>query len=774
MTDTPRPGPTTRVGSTYRVQVRPGFDLDATAGLTDYLADLGVTHLYSAPLLTATPGSQHGYDVVDHRAVNPELGGEAGRQRLVRALRAAGLGLVVDIVPNHAGVARPAANPAWWDVLRRGRESAYADWFDIDWDRGRLLLPVLADTPDALDDLKVADGELRYHEHRFPIADGTGDGTGRQVHDRQHYELVSWRRGDAELTYRRFFAVSDLAGLRVEDPEVFRATHAEILRWADAGELDGIRVDHPDGLRDPAEYLARLRAAAPAAWLVVEKILEYGEELPDWPVDGTTGYDALAAVSGLFVDPRAEGDFTALDTRLTGHPTSWPNLTHDTKLAAATRLLAAELSRLAALVPELEREQVRAALAELAACFPVYRGYPPEGARHLAAARAEAGRRRPDLTATLDAVTARLRDPGHELAARFPQLTGAVMAKGVEDTAYYRWSRFVALNEVGGSPAHFGVPPAEFHRFAAARQVRWPASMTALSTHDTKRGEDVRARLAVLSELPGRWAERVGDWMSRAPLADPAFAHLLWQTAVGAWPIERERLHAYVEKAAREASVSTSWADPDPAFERQLHALVDRMYDDPELHAELTEFAAGITPAGWSNSLGQKLVQLTMPGVPDTYQGTELWENSLVDPDNRRPVDFAVRRELLARLDGGDRPAVAADGAAKLLVVSRTLRLRRDRPELFAGYRPVPVRGRAAAHALAFDRGGAIAVATRLPLGLAGAGGWRDTTLSLPVHPVTDLFTGQVYSGSELLLDDLLSTYPVALLAPTDSVEAAA
>ncbi|MGW4153830.1 malto-oligosyltrehalose synthase [Micromonospora chersina] len=768
MPDTPHPR------STYRVQVRPGFDLDATAGLTGYLADLGVTHLYSAPLLTATPGSQHGYDVVDHRAVNPELGGEGGRQRLVRALRAAGLGLVVDIVPNHAGVARPAANPAWWDVLRRGRSSAYADWFDIDWDRGRLLLPVLADTPDALDDLKVVDGELRYHEHRFPIADGTGDGAPREVHDRQHYELVNWRRGDTELTYRRFFAVSDLAGLRVEDPEVFRATHAEILRWAAAGDLDGIRVDHPDGLRDPAGHLARLRAAAPGAWLVVEKILEYGEELPDWPVDGTTGYDALAAACGLFVDPDAEADFTALDGRVTGRHTSWEDLTHDTKLAAATRLLAAELNRLAALVPELPAEQVRAALAELAACFPVYRGYPPEGTRHLAAARAEAGRRRPDLTAVLDAVTARLRDPDHELAARFPQLSGAVMAKGVEDTAYYRWSRFVALNEVGGSPAHFGVAPAEFHRFAAARQVRWPASMTTLSTHDTKRGEDVRARLAVLSELPGRWAERVADWMSRAPLADPAFAHLLWQTAVGAWPIERERLHAYAEKAAREASASTSWADPDPAFEHELHALVDRMYDDPELHAQLTAFADEITPAGWSNSLGQKLVQLAMPGVPDTYQGTELWENSLVDPDNRRPVDFAVRRDLLARLDAGWRPAVAADGAAKLLVVSRTLRLRRDRPELFTGYRPVPAHGPAGAHAVAFDRGGAVAVATRLPLRLARSGGWGDTTLAISGNSVTDVFTGRVYSGSELLMHDLLSTYPVALLAPTDSVEAAA
>ncbi|MER7894085.1 malto-oligosyltrehalose synthase [Micromonospora sp. NPDC094482] len=777
MAATPQPDsstPTGPVRTTYRVQVRPGFDLDATAGLAGYLGDLGVSHLYSAPLLTATPGSAHGYDVVDHRAVNPELGGEAGRQRLLRALRAAGLGLVVDIVPNHAGVAMPAANPAWWDVLARGRSSAYADWFDIDWDRGRLLLPVLADAPDALDELKLVDGELRYHEHRFPVADGTGDGSPREVHDRQHYELVSWRRGDTELTYRRFFAVSDLAGLRVEDPAVFAATHEQILRWAAAGEVDGIRVDHPDGLRDPAGYLARLRAAAPDQWLVVEKILEYGEELPDWPVDGTTGYEALAAVSGLFVDPDAEGDFTALDTRLAGRHTSWEDLTHATKLAAATRLLAAELTRLAALAPDVPSEAARAALAELAAAFAVYRGYPPHGARHLAAARAEAGRRRPDLAGALDAVTRRLRDPDDELARRFPQLTGAVMAKGVEDTAFYRWSRFVALNEVGGSPAHFGVPPAEFHRFVAARQVRWPAGMTALSTHDTKRSEDVRARLAVLSELPEQWAQRVTGWMAAAELPDPAFAHLLWQTAVGAWPIERERLHAYVEKAAREASTSTSWADPDPAFERAMRAVVDRMYDDPRLHAELTAFADEITPAGWSNSLGQKLVQLAMPGVPDVYQGTELWDNSLVDPDNRRPVDFVVRRELLTRLDGGWQPPVDAHGAAKLLVVSRTLRLRRDRSDLFTGYRPVPARGPAGRHAVAFDRGGAVAVATRLPLRLAQSGGWRDTVLSLPVNNVTDLFTGRVYSGGETSLADLLATYPVALLAPTnESVEAA-
>ncbi|GFJ92785.1 alpha-amylase family glycosyl hydrolase [Phytohabitans rumicis] len=437
-------------GPTYRIQVRPDFDLHATADVVGYLADLGVGQLYSAPLLAATPGSTHGYDVVDHSRVNPELGGEPAFQKLRGALREAGLGLVVDIVPNHMGVAVPAANPAWWDVLRRGRESAYSRWFDIDWSAGRLRLPVLADDPAALNDLKVVNGELVYQELSFPIADGTGDGEPRAVHDRQHYQLVSWRDGPS---YRRFFAVSTLVALRVEDPAVFEATHAEILRWG----ADGIRVDHPDGLRDPAGYLSRLRAAAKDAWLIVEKILEPGEQLPrGWPVDGTTGYDALSEVCGLFVDPTGEETFTRLAGSDRGGE-AWPDVAYRSKVEVASTMLAAERSRLARLVPDVP--EAAEALGELAACFGVYRSYLPSGARHLHAARAEAGRRRPDLAAALDAVTARLGDPDDELAQRFQQYTGAVMAKGVEDTAEYRYTRFVALNEVGGDVSRFGVTP---------------------------------------------------------------------------------------------------------------------------------------------------------------------------------------------------------------------------------------------------------------------------------------------------------------------------
>lgn len=738
--------------ATYRVQIRADFDFDATAELAGYLAALGVSHLYAAPMLQAAPGSAHGYDVVDHGHANVEWGGEAGRRRLVAALRAHGLGLVADIVPNHMGVAVPRANAAWWDVLTYGPDSAYASWFDIDWTAGKLVLPILDDKGDPLADLSVEDGELRYREHRFPIAPGTGGGEPRVVHDRQHYELVSWRRDD-ELNYRRFFAVSQLAGLRVEDPAVRDASHAEILRWYAAGEVDGIRVDHPDGLRDPAGYLAWLRNAAPDAWLLVEKILADGERLPAWPVDGTTGYDALHEVGGLFLDPA--GEATLCD------PAAYDAAVREGKLDVATGMLRAELNRLVRLASGVPA--AGDALAEIAACFPVYRSYLPDGLDDLAAAAVAAVRHRPDLASTVDTLLPRLSDVDDELAVRFQQFTGAVMAKGVEDTAFYRYTPLLAGNEVGGSPTRAARGTASFHDGCRRRQAEQPHGMTTLSTHDTKRGEDVRARLAVLSEIPDDWRATLHRWTATAPLPDPAVASLLWQTFVGAWPIEADRMHAVLEKSAREARTATSWSDPDAGFERAMHAVIDRVYADPVLRKEVSDLADRITPLGWSNSLSQKLIQLTMPGVPDGYQGCELWDNSLVDPDNRRPVDFEVRRELLARLDAGWRPPVDATGAAKLLVVSRALRLRRDRPELFSGYTPMAATGPAAEHAVAFDRGGAIALATRLPHRLS-ATGWSTTTLPLPPGRWTDALTGTEYSGA-VPLAEALATYPVALLA---------
>jgi (1->4)-alpha-D-glucan 1-alpha-D-glucosylmutase len=751
--------------STYRLQVRPSFDLHAAADACDYIATLGSGAVYTSPLLPSARGSEHGYDVVAFDRIDPARGGIDGWTRLLVAARSRGLKIVVDIVPNHTGVADAAENPAWWDVLRLGQESLYASWFDIDWGTGRVLLPVLGDAFEPAE-LTITDGELRYYEHRFPLAPGTEPKPGEtaaDVHDRQHYRLVNFRRADTEQNYRRFFAVTTLAGLRVEDEAVFAATHEQISRWVREDMIDGLRIDHPDGLSEPLGYLIRLRAVAGEdTWITVEKILEPGEELPDdWPVDGTTGYDALGEVAGLFVDPSAEAAFDGLYRELTKDDADFAEHVAAGKRLVASTILQAEVSRLARLAPEVER--AAEALLELLVAFPVYRSYLPVGAEHLGQAVDRARTARPDLVGSIDALVPRLADPADELCARFQQASGAVMAKGVEDTAYYRYTRFIALNEVGGDPARFGVEPADFHAAQARRQHIAAHSMTTLSTHDTKRGEDVRARLAVLSELPDEWAALARRLMAAAPIPDPTFGYLLWQTFAGAGFIERERMHAYAEKAMREAAQATAWIDPDQAFEATVHAAIDAAYDTPDVHDPLAAFVDHLFPYGRTNSLGQKVVQLTMPGVPDVYQGTELWEDSLVDPDNRRPVDFAARHSLIDALDADvEPPPIDASGAAKLWVVSRTLRLRRDWPNLFSGYNPVAVQGPAAAHAIAFDRGGAITVATRLPVRLERDGGWRDTTIEV-AGGATDVISGRTHEGT-VALADLLSGYPVALL----------
>jgi (1->4)-alpha-D-glucan 1-alpha-D-glucosylmutase len=761
--------------ATYRLQVHAGFRLEDAAEVAGYLADLGVTHAYSSPLLRSAEGSTHGYDTVDHAHIDEARGGQAGFDRFVAALHENGLGLVLDLVPNHMGIDDPSAAPWWWDVLQHGRDSAHAGAFDIDWEfgGGKVRIPVLGSADD-VDELEVVDGELRYYDNRFPLAPGTGQGTPQEVHARQHYELVDWRRADSDLNYRRFFAINTLAGLRVEDPAVFDATHELVMRFVHDGAVDGLRIDHPDGLADPKGYLDRLAAASGGRWTVVEKILEPGEDLPEsWAAAGTTGYDALTEVDQVLIDPAGEPALTALDTELVGAQVDYAQLVHDCKREVTDGMLGSEVARLVRVIGELggagsgtvDVAQQTEALAELLASFPVYRSYLPDGHEHLDATVAAVRDRRPDLVAALDALQPVLSQAGTEAATRFEQTSGPVMAKGVEDSAYYRWARFVTLNEVGGDPARFGSTVAEFHAAQARRAERCPESMTALSTHDTKRSEDVRARLAVLAEIPTEWAGLVRGWLGRHPLADRSLAHLVWQNLVGAWPLSRERAHAYVEKAAREAGTSTTWTDPVQQFEEQLHALVDAAYDDPTTTAEIEAFVARIAPLGWSNSLSQKLLQLTMPGVPDVYQGTELWDFSLVDPDNRRPVDYALRRKLLAGLDGGEVPPVDETGAAKLLVVSRTVRARRDHPEWFARYEPVEVTGSGADHVVAFDRGGVVPVVTRLPARLA-AEGWGDTALQLPNGAWRNLLTGErfVSDVAGIAVDLLFARLPVALL----------
>jgi (1->4)-alpha-D-glucan 1-alpha-D-glucosylmutase len=752
--------------ATYRLQITPDFTLSDAAQIADYLHALGVSHVYTSPLLRAAAGSQHGYDVVGHDGVGEAIGGEAGRLELVQAAKREGLGVVVDIVPNHVGVADASENAQWWDVLKFGQSSQFAPWFDVEWAMGRILLPVLGDDADLSQDLKIESDELRYYEHRFPIAPGTmslGDSP-KLVHDRQHYRLAPWREANDHQSYRRFFAVSTLAGLRVEDPDVFQATHRLFAQWVADGEVDGLRVDHPDGLADPLQYLIRLSEAAPNAWIVVEKILEAGERLPEsWPVDGTTGYDALAEVGALLVDPAGSEQMTALDARISG-PSTWAQYVEDGKRGVATGILHAEVLRLARLAPSVPK--AADALAELAIAFPVYRSYLPEGAEPLEAAVATAKSRRPELSDALDALLPRLRDPADEMCVRFQQTTGPIMAKGVEDTAYYRYARLIALNEVGGEPGAFGSSLAQFHSQMTRRQSIAARSMTTLSTHDTKRSEDVRARIAVLAEMPGEWAGIVGQLMDLAPVPDPAFGHLLWQTLVGiGGPRDgtRDRMHEYVVKAMREESTGTDWADPNEEFEAAIHSALDAAYDDQSIRSLLSELTKRIDEAAWANALSQKLIQLTMPGAPDIYQGTELWDDSLVDPDNRRPVDYARRRAMLADLDAaGTPPPVDGTGAAKLWLVHHALIARRSRPETFVGYEPLSSDA-SGEHLVAFDRGGSITVATRLPLALAQAGGWGDATLALPSGNWVDRLTGRAWSGSPRI-SELLSTYPVALL----------
>jgi (1->4)-alpha-D-glucan 1-alpha-D-glucosylmutase len=801
--------------STYRLQLTQDFGFAAAGEIAGYLEDLGVTHAYLSPILQATPGSAHGYDVTDHSLVRPELGGEQGFRAMAAELRSHGIGIVVDIVPNHMAIPAPEhLNHQLWSVLKQGKESPYSHWFDVDWaaHENRMLLPILAGPPEECrDDLTVEpDGPdgvpvLRYFGHVLPLWPGTARLPMAGLLESQHYKLADWRTESSDLNWRRFFDITSLIAIRVENPDVFDATHAVVLRLAAEGLIDGLRVDHPDGLTDPRGYFRRLAQATGGMWVAAEKVLALSERLPsDWPVAGTTGYDTLGLVNGLFINPAGAVPLTEQYTRFARRDDADPpspdfgRVAETAKREIAWGAFGSEIARLTRIAEsgirgeaegDIAAGDTHRVLAELAAGFQVYRAYtypdeaPTEEARAaigtaLAAARAQLPERLHPWAERLADVALSASNP--EFATRFQQTTGPVMARGIEDTAYYRWPRLISSNEVGGDPDHFSVTPAEFHDVALRLQRDWPRTMTTLSTHDTKRQEDTRARLSVLAEMTTEWDEAVSRWHDRtisppghgdsASVVDADTEYFLWQTFVCAWPLSGYRLTGYLTKAIREAKVRTTWTEPDPVYEAAVLGLATRVLGDVELARDIKRFVDGISPDAMVSSLGAKLVQLTMPGVADVYQGCELGGLSLVDPDNRRPVDYRRRRELLASLDEGRLDLQLRD-ARKLLVTTSALRLRRRHPEWFTGpeatYTPLTVEGPTRDHAIAFARSdGAVTVATRLPATLRASGGWADTTLLVPAaeNGWLCVLTGDHYPGGPVALADLTARLPVVLL----------
>ncbi|WEH36487.1 malto-oligosyltrehalose synthase [Streptomyces sp. AM 4-1-1] len=782
--------------ATYRLQLQPDFPFAAAEEAVPYIASLGVSHLHLSPVLEAVPGSRHGYDVVDPGRVRAELGGEEGLGKLAGTARAHGLGLVLDIVPNHMALA-PRHNRRLWEVLREGPASPFAPWFDIDWAAGdgKVLLPVLPGRiGDEMSRLRVDGDVLRHGEQEFPLREGTAGLPLPELLDAQHYRLGWWRLARTELNYRRFFTISDLIGVRVEDPEVFAATHTKVLELVRDGIVDGLRVDHPDGLADPPGYLARLCEATDGRWTVVEKILTGDERLPaGWAVAGTTGYDALHRIDGVFTDPAGAAELLGHYQDFAGPPGDrgghWPATVRRAAHRVVAHELAAEtgtLTRLAARIcasdPALRDHApwaLRTAVRELLVRLPVYRPYVTAG--RLCSATAEATLPEqavrdakavfpvPEEAAAVDVVRqlalGRLGGGADRSAfcTRFAQTASALHAKSVEDAAFYRYTPLLSANEVGGDPGHPAVDPVDFHAFCARIARDWPATGTVLSTHDTKRSAEVRARIAALSECPGRWAEQVATLERAAPVAAPdrRLAWEAWQTAFGCSGVPAGelagRLGAALLKAVREAGLFTGWTERDPGYER---AVTDFVAAGPAavtgpVREAAERFADGLAPFVRANVLGAALTHLTMPGVPDLYQGTEREYVALVDPDNRRPL----------RVPDGEEPP-----DEKAAVTVAALRLRRERPEVFGesgAYTPLTAHGPAAAHCLAFCRSGAVVTAvTRLSLRLAEAGGWRDTALTLPdAGPWTDLLSpGREFAGESVAVAELFADRPVALL----------
>jgi (1->4)-alpha-D-glucan 1-alpha-D-glucosylmutase len=900
--------------ATYRLQFHRGFTFRDATGLVPYISKLGVSHIYASPIMEARPGSTHGYDIVNHDRLNPELGGEEDFAAFVDALHRHDMGLILDFVPNHMAVG--GADNAWWlDVLEWGWDSPFAEYFDINWQatrpdlKERVLLPILGDQygvvlengeievrfdaelgsfsawyfthrlpisphtyPSVLTQggkplaqLAADFGALSYHEPRestaqlklrlaerardpaiaCAIASALTRVNGRKgqpesflsLHrllEAQAYRIADWRVAAEEINYRRFFNINELAGLRMELPEVFERTHRLVGRLIERGDVQGLRIDHIDGLFDPRAYCERLQQAFGPLYVLVEKILAHHESLPDWPVAGTTGYDFANQVLGLFVDPAGERAMTRFYRRVANRSESFDEVLYASKKRIIQVNLASEMSVLAREFHGLSMRGWRtrdftlngmlSALEEVIAAFPVYRTYVSAGSvsaedqRYIEWALAQAKKRwRTADTSIFDFIHEVL--TGHpaarnpdlrpaevlRVAMHFQQVTGPVMAKGYEDTAFYRYVRLLALNEVGGDPRRFGSSPAAFHHQMRDRVRTSPRGMVTTATHDTKRGEDARVRLALLSEMPREWGRRLMRWrrLNRSYrsqvddeiVPDRNVEYLFYEALLGAWPPGlapddrdgmrelAERLEPYMIKAGREGKEQSSWSNPNAANETGLQRFVGSALDAsrPNLFlADFYNFVELLAALGAISSLSQLVLKLTVPGVPDIYQGGELWDLSLVDPDNRRPVDWNARRRMLSVIGEGCAANVAAqwqDGRTKLFVTSRLLAFRRFRPELFAegDYQPLDTTGSGSDHLCAFIRTrGEERLAVAVPrlvyrLYRDGVADWGATTLVLPSGTWRDVFTGERFDGSEVRVSRLLADLPVAVLSSEDN-----
>lgn len=873
--------------ATYRLQLNANFNFDDVIGIIDYLNELGISHLYLSPCLQASAGSTHGYDVVNHNLINSELGKKVDFALLSQRLKSKGMGIILDIVPNHMAISGPE-NPWWWDVLENGQASQYSRYFDVDWhadssDRSNLILiPVLGNHYGIVLEngelqLKHQNGRftLHYYENIFPVAPRSlplvleiaykncninelgylagafehlphasareVDKISRRQRDkavleqllqslcsnanvrksidlaveqinndcdlldsligRQNYKLAFWKLSKYQIGYRRFFNINSLVGLRMEDEQVFADSHRLLIEMVNEGQIDGFRVDHPDGLYDPTGYFARLRRACPETFIFAEKILEKKEKLrPEWQISGTTGYDFLNLANGLFIDHDGHEKLKKHWQSFTGLDLDYDELVYHKKKKVINDLLGSETNRLVSdlsLICENHRRyrdfggaQLYQALAEVATGLNIYRTYlqpetgsiPEETEKEIKAAVDQAKSRKPELGDYIfdfiyEILTLKLNgDQEIEFVRRFQQFTGPVMAKSLEDTVFYIYHPLTSANEVGGNPKEPSVSTHEFHQWCEYISHNWPLTMLAGSTHDTKRSEDIRARLNLLSEIPDAWLAAVKEWQQinskskNRGVPDANTEYLLYQTMFGSWPISLERLSAYMQKAVREAKEETCWYDPNHEFENSLSQFIKNIYLDKNFINSFEKFLQPLVVSGQINSLAQLTLRLTAPGVPDIYQGNEIWDGSLTDPDNRRPVDF---KQILAdftainEMNSGEILYRMRENQSqpKLFIIKKMLKLRGEisvfhEPD---SYFPLEVSGPQSERVVAFMRGERVLVVVpRLTHSLEN--NWGSTRLTLPEGTWRNIFTDARLKSGSTKVKDLLKDFPVAVL----------